>query len=114
MKPDSDRRREPRVRVLRLVHVDQHDEAGELTDLTVGRTADLSQHGMRLELSHPLPLRARVRLTVALGERILTLDGLVRYVDESENESSAVGIEFLDLTDDDVKALTEFLGRLPG
>lgn len=109
MEPKTDRRREPRVRVLSLVNVDQHDEAGELTELTVGRTLDLSQHGMRLELSRRLPLRSRVRLTMALSDRILTLDGQVRYVNETEGGRCAMGIQFVGLSGDEQAALVDYI-----
>jgi len=109
MEPKTDRRREPRVRVLSLVNVDQRDDAGELTELTVGRTLDLSQHGMRLELSRPLPLRSRVRLTVALSDRILTVDGQVRYVNELEEGRCAMGIQFVELSADAEAALVGFI-----
>lgn len=109
MKPQHERRRAPRVKVLSLVSVDQRDESGTLTALTVGRTLDLSRLGMRLEMSHPLPLRSRVRLTVALAERIITVHGQVRYVNESDQLTCSMGIEFVELSAEEGEALEEFL-----
>lgn len=104
-----ERRREPRVRVLNLVSVDQCDDSGALTELAIGRTLDLSRHGMRLELSRPLPLRSRVRVTVALAERIINLDGQVRHLDEMDDGTCAMGIEFVALPADHAEAIDEFL-----
>lgn len=109
MKPGHERRREPRVQVLNLVSVDQQDESGELTELAVGRTLDLSRLGMRLELTHRLPLRSRVRLTIAMAERIITVHGQVRYVNEIDEVTCSMGIEFVDLEPEDGDRIEEFL-----
>lgn len=104
-----ERRREPRVKVLNLVSVDQRDDDGALTELAVGRTLDLSRRGMRLELTRPLPLRSRVRVTVALADRIVTLDGQVRHTDEMDDGTCSMGIEFIEMSSEQTEALEEFL-----
>ncbi|MBW2528573.1 MAG: PilZ domain-containing protein [Deltaproteobacteria bacterium] len=104
-----ERRREPRVKVLNLVSVDQRDESGALTELSAGRTLDLSSHGMRVELTRPLPLRSRVQVTVALADRIITLEGQVRHVDQVSDDTCSMGIEFVSLTPEQIEALEEFL-----
>ena len=104
-----ERRREPRVKVLNLVSVDQRDDSGALTELAAGRTLDLSRHGMRIELSRPLPLRSRVRVTIALAERIITVDGQVRHLDEMADGTCAMGIEFVELSTERSEAIEEFL-----
>lgn len=78
-------------------------------DETLGRTLDLSRDGLRLELDHALPLRSRVRLHLALGERLLRLDGWVRSSRVREPRGAEVGIEFLGVDPAQRAALDEFL-----
>ena len=104
-----ERRREPPRQVLNLVSVDQREDSGAPTELAAGRTLDLSPRGMRIELSRPLPLRSRIQVTVALAERIITLDAQVRHVDEVSEGVCSMGIEFVELSVEQTEALEEFL-----
>ncbi len=105
----SERRHEPRVSTVNLVNVAEFTDVGFRTDLEIGRTLDLSHDGIRIELSHPLPLRTIVTLDVQLGERILELHGKVRSVVEIDERTCDMGIEFVDVTPEEYELLDEFL-----
>jgi PilZ domain len=90
----SERRREPRVQGLNLVNATRFDEAGFYADLAVGRTLDISHRGIRLELSHALPLRSTVSLTVALGSELIELEGSVAHLEVLDERLCSIGIEF--------------------
>ena len=63
----EERRHEPRIRKLNLVQVSRFDEEGFRADLATGRTLDISHSGLRLELSHPLPLVLEPRIDLDAG-----------------------------------------------
>jgi len=92
-----DRRRDLRVTSLNLVQVDQSENELQ-TNLTVGRTLNISRGGLRLELQETLPLRSLVGLTLALGEHIIEVTGRVRYLNKLDDGTCAMGIQFVDLT----------------
>lgn len=78
-------------------------------DETLGRTLDLSRDGLRLELDHAIPLRSRVRLHLALGERLLRLDGWVRSARVTGPRTAEMCVEFLGVTPEQRATLDEFL-----
>lgn len=108
----TERRHEPRVRGVTLVDVAEFNEAGLLTNLTMGRTSDLSTDGLRVELNHPVPVNSTITLELELGERIVEVHAKVRSVapvEGSSDERWSMGVRFVDLGTEDLEALTEFL-----
>ena len=108
----ENRRHEPRVKALNLVHVEEYKYPSLTeykTDDTIGRTGDLSHDGMNLELDHCLPLRTLVKLELALGNLVLELKGKVRSVRAVDDHTCDHGIEFVDITPEQYEALEEHL-----
>lgn len=108
----SDRRHEPRVQTINLVHLREYRYPTLIdykTDDTLGKTLDLSHDGMRLEVDHALPLRTKVKLDLALGEQILTMMGKVRSLSEIDETHVDLGIEFENVTPEQYEALEEYL-----
>ena len=102
-------RRHPRIQKLNLVQISRFDEEGFRADLATGRTLNLSYGGMRLELHHPLPLRSVVSLTLALDNNLVDVRGKVVYLEELDEERSAMGIEFIDLADESRQLLDRYV-----
>lgn len=95
---DNDNRRTAsRVERINLVQVSRFDEDGFNADLTTGRTLNLSRSGLRLELHHALPLRSHVRLDLAIGEHLVTVEGTVVYLEALPGDRCAMGISFHDV-----------------
>ncbi len=106
----ADTRTHPRVKNLNLVQVDRHDDDGR-ADLATGRTLDISHGGIRLELYHHLPLRSVVEVTLALDEDLVDVRGKVVYLEEIDEERCAMGIQFLEMSDDARQLLDSYLDR---
>jgi hypothetical protein len=96
----KERRGEIRVEKIQLVQVSRFDEQGSCADLALGRSANLSRDGIRLEISHPLPLRSVVHASIALGNEIVNVSGRVIYLEELDESRTAVGIAFSDVSSD--------------
>lgn len=107
----SHERHDPRIKNLNLVQVSRFDEEGFHADLATGRTLDISQGGIRLELHHPLPLRTVVALTLALGDKLIEIEGKVVYLEEIDDERCAMGIQFREMTEAARRALDAYLDQ---
>jgi len=105
----DERRREPRVRAIRLIEVGELSNIGILANLTIGRTTDLSQSGLGLELSHELPVESKVNLDLELGEALIRILAKVRSTGPSEESRFRMGMEFLSMSELDRAALDKFL-----
>ncbi len=108
---NDDQRESARRRRLQLVQISRFDDQGVQADIATGRTLNISHGGMRLELSHPLPLRASIQLSIALGDEILEVTGMVRYLEVIDDVRNAMGVEFTDLTPADQAAINQFLDK---
>jgi PilZ domain len=107
----NERRHEPRVKTLNLVDVGEFTDAGLMTNLTIGRTLDLSHDGMRLELNHLIPKGSTVTLDLEFGETIIEFHGkVVSSAPTREADRFVMGVEFLDLTGEALEKLHEYLG----
>jgi hypothetical protein len=95
---NEERRREPRIQSVNLVSVAQFDEEGFYADLGVGRTLDISRHGVRVELAHPLPLRSLVSLSISLGGELVEIEGTVCHLEVLGEDMCSMGIRFTGLT----------------
>jgi hypothetical protein len=91
---NDNRRRASRVERINLVQVSRFDEDGFNADLTTGRTLNLSRSGLRLELHHALPLRSHVRLDLAIGEHLVSVEGIVVYLEALPGDRCAMGVSF--------------------
>lgn len=107
--PNDDRRHDPRIAKFQLVQVTRFNEEGFRADLATGRTLNISRGGLRLELLHPLPLRSEVTLSLALGNDIVDVHGRVTYLESLDDERSAMGIQFLDLSAEDARRIDAYL-----
>ena len=80
--------------------------------LTYSSTQDLSSGGLFISTPDPVPPGSEVTLSIKLpdGEH-LSLKGVVRWTkDEGRDDSKAgMGIEFVDLTEDDRKKIGQHL-----
>ena len=90
----AERRASPRLEEVQLVQV---SNPGSMSQLATGRTINLSRGGARLEMGGQLPLRSRVRLSLALGDEFVTVAGSVVYLEALDGGRCAVGVQFTDL-----------------
>ena len=107
----EERRTSPRIEKVHLVQVNRFDEEGFRADLTTGRTLNISNGGVRLELHHPVPLRTVVSLNLVLGERIVDVSGTVVYLEDLDGDRCGMGIEFDDMDPETAALIEEFVER---
>lgn len=106
----DDRRDSPRVVSVNLVSCKPQDEvAGEQG---LGRTRNLSQGGILLEVNQHYPLSAVLELQIALGEKIIRPVGRVVRLQELEGQQIEMGIKFTEMSEDDRQALDAHIEAL--
>jgi len=109
--PDEERRQSPRIEKVNLVQISRFDEDGFRADMATGRTLNISEGGLRLELHHAVPLRSKVKLSVVIDDGIYDLQGKVVYLESLDDVRCCLGIEFEDLDDRPRQALREFVAE---
>lgn len=107
----ANERHHPRIENLNLVQISRFDEEGFRADLATGRTLDISEGGIRLELYHPLPLRTVVSLTLALDNELLDVKGRVVYLEEIDDDRCAMGIQFVEVDADAAGLLSSYVAK---
>lgn len=53
------------------------DQEGKTGVYSMGRTLDVSEHGLKLETTHPLPPGVKLQLTIGLANELVDLTGTV-------------------------------------
>jgi c-di-GMP-binding flagellar brake protein YcgR len=101
-----ERRSSPRVTEVQLVQV---SEPGSAPQLTTGRTLNISRGGLRLELRGEVPLRSRVRLSLAVGDEFVTVAGTVVYLEALDGGRCSMGVQFTDLDDASRRRLDDYV-----
>ena len=104
----AERRTSPRVEQVQLVQV---AEPGSLSRPSTGRTLNLSRGGVRLEMSGELPLRSRVRLSLAVGDEFVTVAGSVVYLEALDHGRCAMGVQFTELDAGSRRLLDDYVAR---
>ena len=102
--PQDERRRSPRVRALYHVVITTEGMDEELS-VTVGRTVDVSETGVRVETHGHLSIDEAVRLEIAIEETVVKASGRVVHAARI-GELIEAGIEFTVISDSDRLALT--------
>ena len=86
----------------------------EVTDnegLTYSKTVDVSKGGLFISTPDPVGIGSDINLSIQLpGEKSIELKGTVKWVrnDEVEGERAGMGIEFSEITADQIEALKDY------
>ncbi len=111
MVPEQFERSEPRHSAVNLVSIQLLDENGVAIDSGVGRTLDLSPHGMLLELDHSLPPDHTANLSFALGDVVVDVDAEIRSAKETDDGKFTMGLKFINLSPEANAAIDEYLQK---
>jgi twitching motility protein PilT len=104
-----ERRHESRLAILALLNLGVFDEVGFRSELSTGRTTDLSLHGARVDLDHGVLLGTNVEATLALDDQVIEVTASVRSSEKLPNDRFAVGLHFEKVTPGAARALSEYL-----
>jgi c-di-GMP-binding flagellar brake protein YcgR len=81
-------------------------QRGQGAQLEIGRTLDISEHGLRVETADALELGVDLELQIAAGERLIEARGRVVHC-RPEADHHETGIQLTEIEDGDREALLE-------
>ncbi len=107
MDSGADKRTHTRVVSLNLVSYEAEDGPPGAEGEGIGRTRNLSEGGILLEVSKAYPLSALIDLRIALGEKIVHTRGRVVRLQELAGRRIEMGLKFVELSADDLRAIRD-------
>ncbi len=115
MSQGSSKSRHKRLETLNLVSLSHKDDKGQLDLEVVGRTLDLSEGGILLEIHQPLPSENRmVEVTLGIKEHVVQTMGEIVHQRELDSDHIGLGIAFRDISEEDAEVITRFLAEDEG
>jgi hypothetical protein len=104
--------RNKRLESLNLVSFTHKDPEGRVDLEVVGRTLDLSEGGIFLEIPHLVPAgNTEVDVTLGIQEHVINTTGEIVHQRELENGHIGLGIAFRNLSAEDSHIINRFLGE---
>lgn len=103
-------RENPRVNRILLTAIEQFTPDGELAEEVLGRTLDVSEGGMKVEMKTPLPLLSKIKISLAFKDDIIHVDGEVVHLAKNDSGLIDTGIKFFELTDEQKNVLRGNVG----
>ncbi|MBW1682274.1 MAG: PilZ domain-containing protein [Deltaproteobacteria bacterium] len=91
---DTERRRYPRVRTLRLLSYVNREDDEQKTGVSMARTLDVSPAGVRVEVHEPVSPGSLMEMEIAVEEEILSVTGKVVHSEQDADGLYVVGIQF--------------------
>lgn len=102
--------RHKRLETLNLVSLSHKDPDGRVDLEIVGRTLDLSEGGILLECSQPVPSENKeVEVILGIKEHVIKITAEIVHMRDLEDENVGLGIAFRDLSEDDAQIITAFM-----
>lgn len=112
-KMPTERRKAARLQRIRLLHVDLQHE-GKRIGQAMGRTLNLSQHGLLLETYFAFEPGQVLSLALGIGDDVLEVSGRVIHAQAPEGSGPwQAGIEFQKITEADRRRLQDFITTAP-
>jgi len=84
------------------------DRDGQQTNYSMGRTLDISEHGLKLEVTHAMSPGDTLLITVGLEEDLVDITGEVIHCEQEANRY-ILGIEFSDISDEGNRILKKYI-----
>jgi len=103
-----EKRRHVRIDSLNLSYVCV-DESGKVLNEGMGRTLNVSESGILLEIYFPIEAGQLLELTIALEDKLIDLKGRVTHHRRGKKRSFEAGIEFIDLTEDNLNDIKLYI-----
>ncbi|MDF1537090.1 MAG: PilZ domain-containing protein [bacterium] len=102
--------RHKRLESLNLVSLSHRDDKGQVDLEVVGRTLDLSEGGILLEIHQPLPSENRmVEVTLGIREHVIQTTGEIVHQRKLESGHIGLGIAFRKISKENAAVITDFL-----
>ncbi len=102
-------RQSPRVERILMTGIELFEETGELAESSIGRTLNISEGGILLEVVTPFPFMAKVSLNLALYNNNIKINGQIVHLRKNADDRIEMGVTFTKIADKDKEILKMFL-----
>ena len=103
-------RKHERIQSLNLSYICL-DEDDNIVKQGMGRTLNISESGILLETHFPVEPKHKIQLTISLEEDLLDLKGKPVHIRSRDGGKYEIGIQFVELDQNDYKILEKFVGE---
>ena len=100
-------RKSPRLDSDQFISYRVFDSENRVCDEGMAKTKDISQSGVAVENRTAFEVGSTVELTIALAEDLIKVKGIVRNVDKNSEDQYNIGIEFSEISEDQLKKISE-------
>lgn len=109
-----DRRSAKRLESGHLVVHSESDQDPVAACLGMGVTLDINEFGLRLQSTERFELGGRFRFNIALQDQVVSALGRVVHVAETLNGTYETGVEFLEVSSEDVERIRRYMNSRTG
>ena len=106
---DLERRKHPRIDALELVSYENYETTKTELMMGMGKTLDISIGGICLESRHALPLGSKLKLSIALEEELIDIDGTIMSLTLTDDLNVKIHIQFDNPDQEIQKTISAFL-----
>lgn len=103
----SEKRQFARLQSLCLISFIESDGSEESSPISMARTLDISEGGVKVESHEPVDEQTETVLEIAIKESIFPVRGKVMYCRELSNGNYVIGIQFDERQDEIMSAIKE-------
>jgi len=108
-KESHDRRRYPRIKSINLLYYNFFDQKEFDKRQGIAKTVDISECGMLIECGYPFPLHSILEISVALGEKLISVKGEVVRAMITEEKTYLLGLELTPLSEADKEEMIKYI-----
>ena len=105
---EKEKRKHSRTDSLNLLNYIYFDKSEDEATQGMGRTLNVSESGILLEIHNPIREKNIISLTIGFEENVVDIKGRVVYSKQNASGMFESGIEFFDVDDAALKVLREY------
>lgn len=109
MRDKNDNRKFPRILKAYFTAAKWYEPDGEPWLADVGRTVNVSEGGMLLEVTQAPPFMSTLMLNLGFDDEIIKIEGEVIRLRKNDDGKIEMGIKFLNLSEDNRKIIKDSL-----
>lgn len=91
-----------------------YDSEDRVCEEGIAKTVNISRSGVAVENRTEFAVGSKVELIIALKEDLVKTQGVVRNVDKKDDSIFQLGIEFVNISESEIKQLAEEFPEIAG
>ena len=103
----SQDRRSTRLESDHFISYRLYDSEDRVCEEGIAKTVNISRSGVAVENRTEFGVGSKIELTIALKEDLVKTEGVVRNVDKKNDSAFQIGIEFVNISESEIKQLAE-------